>query len=92
MRAIRLSTAFFQGTFPDLPSHEALFAALGRKLERCALFPVILKKRVVAFLLVEPRDVALTPAQVTTLHGLAGAMADGFAALILNQRGPKGSA
>ncbi len=89
---VRISAAFFQGSFPDLPSHESLIAALGRKLDRCALFPVVLKKRVVAFLMVEPRDLALTPTQVTSLHGLAGAMADGFAALILNERGRKGSA
>jgi hypothetical protein len=83
---VRISTAFYQGLFPSLPAHEPLVAALGRRPERCALFPVVLKKRVVAYLMVEPRETALPPEQVTALHKLAGAMADGFAALILSQR------
>jgi hypothetical protein len=86
---VRISTAFYQGTFPALPAHESLVEAIGRRPERCALFPVVLKKRVVAFLMVEPRDSALPPVQVTILHKLAAAMADGFAALILSQRGRK---
>jgi hypothetical protein len=83
---VRISTAFYQGLFPSLPAHEPLVAALGRRPERCALFPVVLKKRVVAFLMVEPGETALPPGQVTALHKLAGAMAEGFAALILSQR------
>ena len=82
----RISTAFYHGIFPDLPAHRPLLEAFGRTPARCALFPVVLKKRVVAFLLVEPAESALPPAQVTALHKLAGAMADGFAALILSQR------
>jgi hypothetical protein len=46
----------------------------------------VLKKRVVAFLMVEPNESALSPGEVTSLHRLAGAMAEGFAALILSQR------
>jgi MshEN domain len=83
---VRVSTAFYQGLFPSLPAHEPLIAALGRRPERCALFPVVLKKRVVAFLMVEPTESALSPGEVTSLHRLAGAMAEGFAALILSQR------
>jgi hypothetical protein len=83
---VRVSTAFYQGLFPALPAHEPLIAALGRCPERCALFPVVLKKRVVAFLLVEPNESALSPGEVTSLHRLAGAIAEGFAALILSQR------
>ncbi|MGH9441260.1 MAG: hypothetical protein ACRD16_03185 [Thermoanaerobaculia bacterium] len=83
---VRISTAFYQGSFPELPAHEPLVAALGRRPDRCALFPVVLKKRVVAFLLVEPKESVLPPGQVTALHRLAGAMAEGFAALILSQR------
>ncbi len=83
---VRVSTAFYQGLFPALPAHEPLVAALGRRPERCAMFPVVLKKRVVAFLMVEPAESALPPGEVTALHRLAGAMAEGFAALILSQR------
>jgi Type II secretion system (T2SS), protein E, N-terminal domain len=86
---VRISTAFYQGAFPALPSHGPLIEAFGRRIERCALFPVVLKKRVVAFLMVEPSDSVLPPDQVTMLHRLAAAMADGFAALILNERGRK---
>lgn len=83
---VRISTAFYQGSFPVLPAHEPLVAAFGRRPERCALFPVVLKKRVVAFLMVEPGESFLPPGQVTALHKLAGAMADGFSALILSHR------
>jgi hypothetical protein len=86
---VRISMVFYQGTLPSLPAHEPLLLALGRRPERCALFPVVLKKRVVAFVLVEPKNPVLAPEQVATLQGLTAAMADGFAALIMSQRSRK---
>ncbi|HET9795130.1 MAG TPA: hypothetical protein VFS34_11765 [Thermoanaerobaculia bacterium] len=89
---VKLSGTPYQGVLPDLPSHEELVKGLGRLPVRCAVYPVSLKKRVVAFMLVELPDGGLSAAAKEDLAALAGAMAEGFAALILQQRGRAESA
>ena len=89
---VKLSGTPYQGVLPDLPSHEALLEGLGRRPGRCAVYPVLLKNRVVAFLLVELTEAGLSPAAREDLAALAGAMAEGFAALIIQQRGRAESA
>ena len=84
---VKLSGTPYQGVLPDLPSHAALLEGLGRRPARCAVYPVLLKNRVVAFVLAELTDAGLPPAAKDDLAALTGAMAEGFAALILQQRG-----
>jgi hypothetical protein len=89
---VRLSGTPYQGVLPDLPSHGELVEGLGRPPGRCAVYPVSLKNRVVAFILVELGGEGLPAAAKEDLAALAGAMAEGFAALILQQRGRAESA
>jgi len=83
---VKLSGTPYVGLLPDLPSHEALLEGLGRRPGRSAVYPVFLKNRVVAFILAE------LPAGTEDLAALAASMAEGFAALILQQRGRAESA
>ena len=83
---VKLSGTAYQGFLPDLPSHAALLASFGHVPGRCAVLPVQLKKRVVAFLFLELRDKALPPDRLDEMKALARAIADGLAALILHQR------
>jgi hypothetical protein len=89
---VRLSGTPYQGLLPDLASHAALVAGLGRMPARCAVYPVSLKNRVVAFILVELGVEGLSAGAKEDLSALAAAMAEGFAALILQQRGRAESA
>lgn len=84
---VKLSGTPYQGLLPGLPSHAPLIDALGRAPERVAVFPVLLKKRVVAFLFLELESKALAPDRLDEMKALASAIADGLAALILQQRG-----
>ncbi|HET7452253.1 MAG TPA: hypothetical protein VFL12_05895 [Thermoanaerobaculia bacterium] len=84
---VKLSGTPYQGILPDLPAHEMLREGLGRRPGRCAVYPVLLKNRVVAFILLEIGEDGLAPTSRDDLTALAGAMADGFAALIMQQRG-----
>jgi hypothetical protein len=89
---VKLSGTPYQGVLPDLASHAELVKGLGRQPTRCAVYPVSLKSRVVAFILVELPETGLSAAAKDDLSALAGAMAEGFAALILQQRGRAESA
>jgi hypothetical protein len=84
---VKLSLAPYQGAIPTLPAHEALLAAIGHAPAWCVLVPVLLKKRVVAFLLVESPGTVLPPEKLEALKGIAGGLSDGFGRLILEQRG-----
>jgi len=83
---VRLSEAPYQGPLPDLPSHAPLVEALGNRPEHCAIFPVMLRRRIVAFLFVEHTGTALPRERVDELKNLASAIAEGLAALIVQQR------
>ena len=84
---VKLSGTPYQGLLPDLPSHSALISSLGHAPGRCAVLPVILKKRVVAFLFLELTDKTLAPDRLDEMKALATAIAEGLAALILQHRG-----
>jgi hypothetical protein len=88
----RLSGGFFQGRLPELPAHEPLLGALGRRPEQCALLPVSIKNRIVAILLVEPRGAAVPPAQVEDLKKIGGVMGDAFSRLVLKIKQERESA
>jgi hypothetical protein len=83
---VRLSAAPYQGPLPDLPSHAPVVEAFGRRPDHCAIFPVLLRRRIVAFLFVEHTGAALARERVDELKNLASAIADGLAALIVQQR------
>ena len=83
---VKLSGSPYQGRLPDLPSHEAVLEAIGVRPEHCAVFPVMLRKRVVAFLFLEYPGPALARERAEELKGLSSAIADGLAALIVQQR------
>jgi len=89
---VKLSAAPYQGLLPDLPSHAELDRGLGRRPARCAVYPVSLKNRVVAYIFLEVPEEGLSGARKEDLSALASAMAEGFAALILQQRGRAESA
>ncbi len=89
---VKLSGTPYQGVLSDLPSHAELAKGLGRRPARCAVYPVSLKSRVVAFILVDLPEEGLSPGRKEDLSALAAAMAEGFAALILQQRGRAESA
>jgi hypothetical protein len=89
---VRLSAMPYQGLVPSLPAHAPVAEALGRGPGRWAIFPVILRKRVVAFLCVEPPDGPLSAAQFAALGNLARDMGEAFGRLILQQRGSSGTA
>jgi len=89
---VKLSGTPYQGVLPDLPSHSELVKGLGRRPARCAVYPVSLKSRVVAFILMELPETGFSAAGKDDLTALAAAMAEGFAALILQQRGRAESA
>jgi hypothetical protein len=84
---VRLSGAPYQGPLPELPSHAPILEAFGRRPDHCAIFPVFLRKRIVAFLFVEHTRAALPKERVDEMKKLASAIADGLAALIVQQRG-----
>jgi hypothetical protein len=56
---VRLSGAPYQGPLPDLPSHAPILEAFGGRPDHCAIFPVFLRKRIVAFIFVEHNQAAL---------------------------------
>jgi hypothetical protein len=56
---VRLSGAPYQGPLPDLPSHAPILEAFGTRPDHCAIFPVFLRKRIVAFLFIEHTGAAL---------------------------------
>lgn len=89
---VKLSGTPYVGLLPDLPSHGALLEGLGRPPGRCAVYPVSLKSRVVAFILAELGPDGAVPGGKEDLAALAASMAEGFAALILQQRGRAESA
>jgi hypothetical protein len=89
---VKLSGAPYHGVLPDLPSHAELERGLGRRPARCAVYPVSLKNRVVAYIFLELPEEGLSGARKEDLTALASAMAEGFAALILQQRGRAESA
>jgi hypothetical protein len=83
---VKLSNAPYQGTLPDLPAHAALVEALGHPPGCCAIFPVVLKKRVVAFLFLELQTPVLSADRSEEMKALSAAIADGLAVRILQQR------
>ena len=83
---VRLSTTAYQGRLPDLPAHASLLEAFAHVPGECAVFPVSMKKRVVAFLFLELDGPALPRERTDEMKELASAVADGLAALILQQR------
>jgi len=83
---VKLSGTPYQGRLPDLPSHEPVLEAIGVRPERCAVFPVVLRKRVVAFLFLEYSGPVLARERAEELKALSSAIADGLAALIVQQR------
>jgi hypothetical protein len=83
---VRLSGAPYQGPLPDLPSHAPILEAFGRRPDHCAIFPVFLRKRVVAFMFVEHNQAALPRERVDEMKNLASSIADGLAALIVQRR------
>lgn len=83
---VRLSGAPYQGPLPDLPSHAAILEAFGRKPAHCAIFPVFLRRRIVAFLFVEHMGAALPRERAEEMKNLVSAISDGLAALIVQQR------
>ena len=83
---VKLSGTPYQGRLPDLPSHEPVLEAVGTRPERCAVFPVMLRKRVVAFLFLEYAGPALPRQRADELKALSSAIAAGLAALIVQQR------
>ncbi|HWC65024.1 MAG TPA: hypothetical protein VG777_02995, partial [Thermoanaerobaculia bacterium] len=89
---VKLSGTPYAGLLPELPSHAALLGGLGHRPGRCAVYPVSLKNRVVAFILMEIGPDGQTAAEKEDLAALASSMAEGFAALILQQRGRAESA
>ncbi|MEP6801939.1 MAG: hypothetical protein ABJC07_08385 [Acidobacteriota bacterium] len=79
---VRLSRSFYLGPLLKLPRHEALAEALGTWPEECAVQPVLIKKKPVAFFYVEsPRD-GVTPLDLVFLRELALAASAGFASAI----------
>ena len=83
---VKLSLAPYQGSLPALPAHQELLAALGRAPGWCALIPVVLKKRVVAYLLVESPEGVLSAEKIDQLKAISAALAEGFGRLLLQQR------
>jgi len=83
---VRLSGAPYQGPLPELPSHAPILEAFGHRPGHCAIFPVFLRKRIVAFLFVEHTQTALPRERVDEMKNLASTIADGLAGLIVQQR------
>lgn len=83
---VKLSASPYQGRLPDLPSHAALMEAFGHAPESCAVLPITMKKRVVAFLFLELSGPVLAAGRSEDMKALGAAVADGLAALILQQR------
>jgi hypothetical protein len=82
----KISGGYYQGPLPALPAHQSLIEALGHRPQECALLPVAIKKRVVAFLYVEPKGTTVPPEKVNDLRKVAAAMADSFARLALKMK------
>ncbi|MCA1580051.1 MAG: hypothetical protein LC796_01415 [Acidobacteria bacterium] len=79
---VRLSRSFYLGPLLKLPWHEALAGALGAWPEECAVQPVLIQDKPVAFFYVEsPRD-GITPLDLVFLRELSAAASTGFAAAI----------
>lgn len=86
---VRLSRAFYLGALPPLPRHRPIADAMGRWSEECAVQPVWIKEKPVAFLYAEfDPDRAATPMDLAYLRGLAAAAATALAASIRSKRGP----
>jgi GAF domain-containing protein len=80
---VRLSRAFYLGPLPPLPRHSPIAEAFGGWATECALQPVSLRERPVAFLYVEfPEDRGATPLDLAFLRELAAAAAMAFAEAI----------
>ncbi len=82
----KLSGGYYQGPLPSLPSHEKLVESLGGRPRECALLPVSIRKRVVAFLFLEPKGPTVPPEKVGDLRAIGEVMADAFARLALKMR------
>ncbi len=79
---VRLSRSFYLGPLLNLPRHEALAKALGGWPEECAVQPILIREKPVAFFYVEsPRD-GVSPLDLVFLRELASAASTGFAAAI----------
>ncbi len=79
---VRLSRSFYLGPLLKLPRHEALAEALGAWPEECAVQPILIKEKPVAFFYVEsPRD-GITPLDLVFLRELAVAASAGFSSAI----------
>jgi hypothetical protein len=80
---VRLSRSFYLGPLPPLPRHGPIAEAFGGWSTECALQPVALKERPVAFFYVEfPEDRGATPLDLAFLRELAAAAAMAFAEAI----------
>jgi GAF domain-containing protein len=80
---VRLSRSFYLGPLPPLPRHGPIADAFGGWASECALQPIVLKERPVAFLYVEfPEDRGATPLDLAFLRELAAAAASAFAEAI----------
>ncbi|HEY7369070.1 MAG TPA: hypothetical protein VIA29_04225 [Thermoanaerobaculia bacterium] len=80
---VRLSRSFYLGPLPPLPRHSPIAEAFGGWATECALQPVALRDRPVAFLYVEfPEDRGATPLDLAFLRELAAAAAMAFAEAI----------
>jgi hypothetical protein len=80
---VRLSRSFYLGPLPPLPRHGPIAEAFGGWAQECALQPVVLKERPVAFFYVEfPEDRGASPLDLAFLRELAASAASSFAEAI----------
>ena len=81
---VRMSRSFYLGPLPPLPRHKELAEALGGWPAECLVQPVLMREKPVAFLYVESGSAqGATPADLTFVRELAGAIAAALAASIM---------
>jgi MshEN domain len=83
---VKLSRTFYLGPLPPLPKHQIIAQSLGSRPPECAIFPVVIRDRVVAYIYVDGKDAPLPAIDLSEMKRLSEIMARAFAAYIVRAK------
>jgi MshEN domain len=83
---VKLSRTFYLGPLPPLPKHQIIAQTLGSRPPECAVFPVVIRDRVIAYIYVDGKDGPLPAVDLSEMNRLSDLMARAFAAYIVRAK------